>query len=193
MSGKGTRGGQQKVMVRPSRGFNYFEVTMNIVLMRNEKTEKSFADILSNEIGKSLSKHGFNKKFRKHHWVRWNGWRRDWVILNYRKGHSEFVLRYGISLGRKNQKSGWTFTGISINALMGVRNDTCAKHQRAMATAIKRARHLALLPYTSDHSFTPPIAAGIQNAAAAAAAANPAAVPATPAAPAPVQHRRLRN
>jgi small subunit ribosomal protein S18 len=40
------------------------------------------------------------------------------------------------------------------------RTGTCAKHQRAMATAIKRARHLALLPYTSDHSFTPPVASG---------------------------------
>jgi small subunit ribosomal protein S18 len=28
---------------------------------------------------------------------------------------------------------------------------TCAKHQRALATAIKRARHLALLPFTSSH------------------------------------------
>ena len=28
---------------------------------------------------------------------------------------------------------------------------TCAKHQRALAQAIKRARHLALLPYTADH------------------------------------------
>lgn len=28
---------------------------------------------------------------------------------------------------------------------------TCARHQRMLATAIKRARHIALLPYTSEH------------------------------------------
>jgi len=28
---------------------------------------------------------------------------------------------------------------------------TCAKHQRWLATALKRARQLALLPYTADH------------------------------------------
>jgi small subunit ribosomal protein S18 len=38
------------------------------------------------------------------------------------------------------------------------RTGTCAKHQRALATAIKRARQLALLPFTSDHSFTAPVA-----------------------------------
>lgn len=27
---------------------------------------------------------------------------------------------------------------------------TCAKHQRQLTTAIKRARHIALLPYTAD-------------------------------------------
>ena len=27
---------------------------------------------------------------------------------------------------------------------------TCARHQRELTVAIKRARHLALLPYTSD-------------------------------------------
>ena len=27
---------------------------------------------------------------------------------------------------------------------------TCARHQRELTTAIKRARHVALLPYTSD-------------------------------------------
>lgn len=31
------------------------------------------------------------------------------------------------------------------------RTGTCAKHQRALALAIKRARHLALLPYVPEH------------------------------------------
>lgn len=31
------------------------------------------------------------------------------------------------------------------------KSGTCAKHQRALAQAIKRARHLALIPYTADH------------------------------------------
>jgi small subunit ribosomal protein S18 len=28
---------------------------------------------------------------------------------------------------------------------------TCAKHQRSLATAVKRARHLALFPFTAEH------------------------------------------
>jgi small subunit ribosomal protein S18 len=37
---------------------------------------------------------------------------------------------------------------------------TCAKHQRGLSVALKRARHLALLPYTGEHArltgaFTP--------------------------------------
>ncbi|MCJ7658286.1 MAG: 30S ribosomal protein S18 [Anaerolineales bacterium] len=28
---------------------------------------------------------------------------------------------------------------------------TCAKHQRALAKAIKRARHIALLPFTGEN------------------------------------------
>ena len=28
---------------------------------------------------------------------------------------------------------------------------TCTKHQRALSVALKRARHLALIPFTADH------------------------------------------
>lgn len=31
------------------------------------------------------------------------------------------------------------------------RTGTCAKHQRRLAVAIKRARHIALLPYVAAH------------------------------------------
>jgi len=42
---------------------------------------------------------------------------------------------------------------ISDRARIETRRKTsaCAKHQRALATAIKRARHLALIPYTAGH------------------------------------------
>lgn len=49
------------------------------------------------------------------------------------------------------------------------RTGTCAKHQRALALAIKKARHLALLPYTASH---------IRRAGTAIPTAVPAAVPA---------------
>lgn len=31
------------------------------------------------------------------------------------------------------------------------KSSSCAKHQRALARAIKQARHLALIPYTPEH------------------------------------------
>jgi small subunit ribosomal protein S18 len=33
------------------------------------------------------------------------------------------------------------------------RTGICAKHQRALAVAIKRARYIALLPYVPDHIY----------------------------------------
>ncbi len=33
------------------------------------------------------------------------------------------------------------------------RTGTCAKHQRSLAVAIKRARHLALLPFAPEHIY----------------------------------------
>jgi small subunit ribosomal protein S18 len=32
------------------------------------------------------------------------------------------------------------------------RTGTCAKHQRQVARAIKRARHIALMPYSHEHT-----------------------------------------
>jgi small subunit ribosomal protein S18 len=60
------------------------------------------------------------------------------------------------------------------------RTGTCAKHQRALATAIKRARTLALLPYVSDHSFTAPVVASTASAPIAASTAAPSQQPPTP-------------
>ena len=37
---------------------------------------------------------------------------------------------------------------------------TCAKHQRWLASALKRARHLALLPYTPEHIRTSGVSTG---------------------------------
>jgi small subunit ribosomal protein S18 len=33
------------------------------------------------------------------------------------------------------------------------RTGTCARHQRALALSIKRARHIALLPYVPEHIY----------------------------------------
>ncbi len=59
------------------------------------------------------------------------------------------------------------------------RTGTCAKHQRALATAIKRARHLALLPFVPEHFFPMPTMSVPRIPVAA-----PASVPAAPAVPA---------
>ncbi|MBI4312623.1 MAG: 30S ribosomal protein S18 [Chloroflexi bacterium] len=69
------------------------------------------------------------------------------------------------------------------------RSGTCTRHQRMLCLAIKRARHLALLPYTADHILSSiglpyvarpqPVAAAPQPVAApqAAVAAQPVAPP----------------
>ncbi|MBN2074425.1 MAG: 30S ribosomal protein S18 [Dehalococcoidales bacterium] len=48
------------------------------------------------------------------------------------------------------------------------RTGTCAKHQRRLAVAIKRARHLALLPYVPAHMRKVGAAATISSKAATA-------------------------
>lgn len=63
------------------------------------------------------------------------------------------------------------------------RSGICAKHQRALATAIKRARHLALLPFVPEHMFTIP---RIVTAPAPVVVSIPAPAPASAPAPMPL-------
>jgi small subunit ribosomal protein S18 len=48
------------------------------------------------------------------------------------------------------------------------RTGTCARHQRRLAVAIKRARHLALLPYVPAHMRKVGAASAVSAAAATA-------------------------
>ena len=41
------------------------------------------------------------------------------------------------------------------------RTGICAKHQRSLTVAIKRARHLAMLPYVSAHTRRIPTASAV--------------------------------
>lgn len=67
------------------------------------------------------------------------------------------------------------------------RTGTCARHQRALATAIKRARHLALLPFVPDHFFPmPPAMPRAQSTATSTLAPSPTPV-ATPVIPPTVE------
>jgi len=59
----------------------------------------------------------------------------------------------------KVKRIGWKDVGILrryINSNGTIRarrkTGTCARHQRRLATAIKRARHLALIPFTEEHA-----------------------------------------
>jgi len=60
------------------------------------------------------------------------------------------------------------------------RTGTCAKHQRALATAIKRARQIALLPFVPEHVY--PVSLPVISASASTPAQVPVATP-TPVAP----------
>ena len=57
------------------------------------------------------------------------------------------------------------------------RTGTCAKHQRALATAIKRARHLALLPFVPEHVYPSSLPIISASASVPATAPTPAALP----------------
>lgn len=52
----------------------------------------------------------------------------------------------------KNEKKLMRFTTEQGKVIPRRISGTCAKHQRQLITAIKRARHLALLPFVTDRA-----------------------------------------
>lgn len=67
-----------------------------------------------------------------------------------RKRVCEFCTNKINQIDYKSPKLRATFTSERGKILPRRITGTCAKHQRAMTTAIKRARHLALLPFSVD-------------------------------------------
>ena len=60
------------------------------------------------------------------------------------------------------------------------RTAACAKHQRALAIAIKRARHLALLPFAPEHIHQMGMPLSVNRPLSPAAAVQPASPAAEP-------------
>jgi len=77
-------------------------------------------------------------------------------------GGGKFVARRKVCTfcANKNTRIDYKDTGLlgryltdRAKILPRRRTGNCARHQRALATAIKRARYLALLPYTAEHIY----------------------------------------
>lgn len=59
------------------------------------------------------------------------------------------------------------------------RTGTCARHQRALAVAIKRARQIALLPFVPDHVYPAPLSVTTSSAGAPVPTPPPVTLPQT--------------
>lgn len=75
----------------------------------------------------------------------------------YRRGYSS-RRKVCVFCADKEKKADWKdvnelnrFVSDSGHIRSRRKTGTCAKHQRRVAEAVKRARHMALLPYTMEH------------------------------------------
>ncbi|HIC90466.1 MAG TPA: 30S ribosomal protein S18 [Syntrophaceae bacterium] len=67
----------------------------------------------------------------------------------FRRKVCKFCTDQNVTIDYKDPKSLRFFTTERGKIIPRRISGTCAKHQRALTTAIKRARQLALLPYTT--------------------------------------------
>jgi small subunit ribosomal protein S18 len=77
---------------------------------------------------------------------------------NGRRGRYQPRRKVCIFCAKKDLKINWKraddlrrYIGDSGGLFPRRKTGLCARHQRRVAVAVKRARHLALLPYTSEH------------------------------------------
>jgi small subunit ribosomal protein S18 len=62
-----------------------------------------------------------------------------------------FCAKKDIKINWKRPEDLRRYTSDSGGIFPRRKTGMCAKHQRRVAVAIKRARHMALMPYTSEH------------------------------------------
>jgi len=71
-------------------------------------------------------------------------------MFTYRKKICKFCENKGMEIDYKNPAMLRRFVTEQGKILPRRITGTCSKHQRTLVTAIKRARNIALLPYTND-------------------------------------------
>ena len=76
--------------------------------------------------------------------------RRSGGKKNHKKKFCYFCVENSVAIDYKNVAKLDRFISERKKILPRRITGTCAKHQREVTTAIKRARHLALLPYSAD-------------------------------------------
>lgn len=67
-----------------------------------------------------------------------------------RRKFCEFCADHVDTVDYKDEELLRNYIGEDAKILPKRMTGTCAKHQRTVATAIKRARHVAILPYVGD-------------------------------------------
>lgn len=66
----------------------------------------------------------------------------------------QFCVRHVTHISYKEVPVLRTFVSDRFKIESRRKTGVCSKHQRGLATAIKRARHLAMIPYSSAHRFS---------------------------------------
>jgi len=70
----------------------------------------------------------------------------------YRKKFCHFCKEKELKIDYKDARALKPYITERGKILPRRKTGTCAKHQRRLATAIKRARHVALLPFSAEHA-----------------------------------------